>query len=197
MALLVLVGLGLASCALAGLQLAEFSSAESQQHGDDGWIAEMERDLAEEEWGRWMRWKAARVAELQQPVEACHTSEEGDACHGKVLWAMRAGIAKAPDGYIPLAKNASFEDVQRFLHSIAGLSHVCPLPCPPPKPGQRLLAFPPGAPPAGIHVDDLLATTSSGFEWSRSSCDCGDFFIEFPDLRATVDLCAEACLDAA
>ncbi|CAK0802853.1 unnamed protein product [Prorocentrum cordatum] len=192
MVFVITLGLGLACYAHGELQLTEFSSADSQQHGDDGWMDEMEQDFALEDF----RWKAARAADFRQPAEACHTSEEGDACHEKVIWAMQAGIAKTPDWYIPLNTNSSFEDVQLFLHSSAELSHVCPLPCPPQKPAQRLPPLPTGSPPTGIQVDDPLAATVSGSGWSRSSCDCGGFFIEFPGERATLELCAEACLYA-
>ncbi|CAK0848749.1 unnamed protein product [Prorocentrum cordatum] len=77
---------------------------------------------------------AAQAGGLPPPAglpapDECHTSVRGDACYGKVMWAMQTGIVERPDWYPGLTRNSSFEDFQRFLHSEARLSRVCPRPC--------------------------------------------------------------------
>jgi len=79
---------------------------------------------------------ACRVgAEMQliqmsvQPHASCRTVVAGDPCFEKVTWAMKTGVAKHPDWYLPLTTDSSFDDFQRHLHSTARLSDVCPEPC--------------------------------------------------------------------
>ncbi|CAK0884311.1 unnamed protein product [Prorocentrum cordatum] len=79
----------------------------------------------------------------------CHTSVEGDECYEKVVWAMRTGVGDHPEWYAPLTGNSSFEDFQRFLHSMARLSNVCPEPCADQDSGARL----PARLPAGAEDD--------------------------------------------
>ncbi|CAK0853461.1 unnamed protein product [Prorocentrum cordatum] len=61
--------------------------------------------------------------------QGCHTSTQGDECYEKVEWAMRTGIKKHPEWYLPLTSNSSFEDFQQHLHTVFRLSDVCPKPC--------------------------------------------------------------------
>jgi len=56
----------------------------------------------------------------------CHTAVEGDVCHTMVVWAMETGVVDNPDWFLPLTKNSSFEDFQRYT---AQLSDACPEPC--------------------------------------------------------------------
>ncbi|CAK0799971.1 unnamed protein product [Prorocentrum cordatum] len=59
----------------------------------------------------------------------CRTSVEGDACYGRVMWAMRTGIVEQPDWYLPLTRSSTFEEFQEHLHGVARHASSCPKPC--------------------------------------------------------------------
>ncbi|CAK0829690.1 unnamed protein product [Prorocentrum cordatum] len=72
---------------------------------------------------------AEKSATAPVSSQACRTAAESDPCYEKVVWAMQTGISQHPDWYVPLTRDSSFEDFQRFLHGQPNLAHVCPEPC--------------------------------------------------------------------
>ncbi|CAK0829696.1 unnamed protein product [Prorocentrum cordatum] len=100
MARFIMIGFGFSLCASADLQLMQF------------WLDGSHHD-----------------GQIQQPTPGCQTSFQGDPCYEKVVWAMQTGISQHPDWYVPLTRDSSFEDFQRFLHGQPRLANVCPEPC--------------------------------------------------------------------
>eukprot|EP00443_Scrippsiella_acuminata_P053486 CAMPEP_0115416256 /NCGR_PEP_ID=MMETSP0271-20121206/23522_1 /TAXON_ID=71861 /ORGANISM="Scrippsiella trochoidea, Strain CCMP3099" /LENGTH=302 /DNA_ID=CAMNT_0002840621 /DNA_START=17 /DNA_END=925 /DNA_ORIENTATION=- len=68
------------------------------------------------------------------PCRKCAAPVEGDSCHKAVTWLMKYGLNINPDGYPTLTPQASFEEIQEFLHSTGYHQHQagftpCPEPC--------------------------------------------------------------------
>jgi len=107
--------LGLACCgALA-------SMAASAEGGNDDEPATVSKQPAR---------RLAQPAPAQPPntvAALCRAAQQGEPCHGRVLWAMETGIKEHEDWYPGLTANSRFEDFQAFLSKDPVAA--CPRPC--------------------------------------------------------------------
>ncbi|CAK0834576.1 unnamed protein product [Prorocentrum cordatum] len=135
--------------------------------------------------------------------QGCHTSTQGEECYEKVMWAMRTGIKKHPEWYLPLTSNSSLEDFQQHLHATDRLSDACPKPCAAAQSEERLrtsfgtpmpTALHVGTPmPTEIHLDDLLTSVYPGYEQVGRNCQCGTLIRRFSEEHDSLESCAEEC----
>jgi hypothetical protein len=70
-------------------------------------------------------------AEIEVWKGKCHTSTPGESCFSSVDWALKVGLPSHPDWYSDIEADATFEDVQGFLHDHHFQLSCCPPPCEP------------------------------------------------------------------
>ncbi|CAK0880847.1 unnamed protein product [Prorocentrum cordatum] len=68
----------------------------------------------------------------------CHTSTPGESCFSSVDWALKVGLPSHPDWYVGIEADATFEEVQGFLHDHHFQLSCCPTPC---KPGALAVSL--------------------------------------------------------
>lgn len=122
-------------------------------------------------------------AEIKVWRGKCHTSTPGESCFSSVDWAMKVGLPSHPDWYSGIEADATFEEVQGFLHDHHFQLSCCPPPC---KPGSSA-ASPDAAEGTAADAESEEGDGDGGREDCKSVAE-GDPCYEAVDWAMTVGI---------